>query len=72
MVNCSRMSILRTVFRRSIHFALIRRIVNEVLVALDSEFTKLYADSGRPSIAPERLLRAFCCRCSTRSARSGS
>ena len=30
---------------------LIRRIVNEVLVALDGEFTKLYADSGRPSIA---------------------
>jgi transposase len=38
---------------------LIRRIVNEVLVALDSEFTKIYADSGRPSIAPERLLRAL-------------
>ena len=38
---------------------LIRRIVNEVLVALDCEFTKLYADSGRPSIAPERLLRAL-------------
>jgi len=26
---------------------LIRRIVNEVLCALDSEFTKIYADSGR-------------------------
>jgi transposase len=38
---------------------LIRRIVNEVLVALDSEFTRIYADSGRPSIAPERLLRAL-------------
>jgi transposase len=38
---------------------LIRRIVNEVLSALDGEFTKLYADSGRPSIAPERLLRAL-------------
>src|SRR3984957_17974669 len=38
---------------------LIRRIVNEVLVALDGEFTKLYADGGRPSIAPERLLRAL-------------
>jgi transposase len=38
---------------------LIRRIVNEVLVALDSEFTKIYADSGRPSITPERLLRAL-------------
>jgi transposase len=38
---------------------LIPRIVNEVLVALDSEFTKIYADSGRPSIPPERLLRAL-------------
>ena len=38
---------------------LIRRIVNEVLVALDKEFTKIYADSGRPSIPPERLLRAL-------------
>ena len=43
---------------------LIRRIVNEVLAALDSEFGRLYATEGRPSIAPERLLRlllqAFC------------
>src|SRR6201995_993804 len=38
---------------------LIRRIVNEVLVALDGEFSKIYADSGRPSIPPERLLRAL-------------
>ena len=38
---------------------LIRRIVNEVLAALDGEFAKLYAEDGRPSIAPERLLRAL-------------
>ena len=37
----------------------IRRVVNEVLVALDGEFSKIYADSGRPSIPPERLLRAL-------------
>jgi transposase/IS5 family transposase len=37
----------------------IRRIVNEVLAALDAEFARLYAASGRPSIAPERLLRAL-------------
>ena len=37
----------------------IRRIVNDVLIALDAEFTKLYAGSGRPSIPPERLLRAL-------------
>ena len=38
---------------------LIRRIVNDVLVALDAEFAKIYAASGRPSIPPERLLRAL-------------
>jgi transposase len=37
----------------------IQRIVNEVLTALDGEFARLYADSGRPPIAPERLLRAL-------------
>src|SRR3974390_1872673 len=37
----------------------IRALVNEVLAALDEGFAKLYADSGRPSIAPERLLRAL-------------
>ena len=29
------------------------------LLALDGEFGKLYAAEGRPSIAPERLLRAL-------------
>jgi transposase len=38
---------------------LVRGVVNEVLAALDSDFSKAYADSGRPSIAPERLLRAL-------------
>ena len=37
----------------------IRSLVNEVLAALDGEFAKLYADTGRSSIAPERLLRAL-------------
>src|SRR5205814_8527386 len=37
---------------------LIRSIVNEVLSSLDGEFDKLYADTGRGSIAPERLLRS--------------
>ena len=36
----------------------IRDFVNAALVALDAEFAKLYAADGRPSIAPERLLRA--------------
>ena len=36
----------------------VRAIVNAALAALDAEFAKLYAADGRPSIAPERLLRA--------------
>jgi transposase len=36
----------------------IREFVNAALAALDTEFAKLYSADGRPSIAPERLLRA--------------
>ena len=35
----------------------IRAIVNEVLLALDAEFCAMYSSLGRPSIAPEKLLR---------------
>lgn len=37
----------------------IRRLVNEALSALEGEFSALYSGLGRPSIAPERLLRAM-------------
>ena len=37
----------------------IRTIVNEALAALASEFSSLYSPVGRPSIAPEKLLRAM-------------
>jgi transposase len=37
----------------------IREIVNAALAALSPEFEKLYAQSGRPSIPPEKLLRAL-------------
>jgi transposase len=37
----------------------IRAIVDEALEVLSGEFTKLYASTGRPSIAPEKLLRAL-------------
>lgn len=37
---------------------LIREIVNSALARLDGAFAALYAAEGRPSIAPERLLRA--------------
>jgi transposase len=36
----------------------IKRIVDDALVSLDAEFDRLYASEGRPSIAPERLMRA--------------
>jgi transposase len=37
----------------------IRTMVDEALKGLDAEFERMYADEGRPSIAPERLLRAL-------------
>ena len=37
----------------------IRQLVDEVLKSLSPEFDRLYAKVGRPSIAPERLLRAL-------------
>lgn len=36
----------------------LRTLVDGILVTLHDEFEALYAGSGRPSIAPERLLRA--------------
>ena len=36
----------------------IRRVVNDALASLDADFEKLYAPEGRPSIPPERLIRA--------------
>jgi transposase len=37
----------------------IRRLVNAALEKLSGKFDALDADSGRPSIAPEKLLRAL-------------
>jgi transposase len=37
----------------------LRRLVDRVLKGLSPRFAKLYADTGRPSIPPERLLRAL-------------
>jgi len=38
---------------------LIREIVNDVLASLSADFASAYSGIGRPSIAPERLLRAL-------------
>ena len=37
----------------------IRRMTDEVLQGLSAKFNELYSASGRPSIAPEKLLRAL-------------
>jgi transposase len=37
----------------------IRKLVDEALVELSGRFDELYASTGRPSIAPEKLLRAL-------------
>jgi transposase len=37
----------------------IRVLTNEALAALAREFSALYLSTGRPSIAPEKLLRAM-------------
>ena len=36
----------------------IRQVVNDALASLDAEFDRLYSAEGRPSISPERLMRA--------------
>jgi transposase len=37
----------------------IRSMVDEALIQMDGRFAAIYGDEGRPSIAPERLLRAL-------------
>jgi len=36
----------------------IRLLVDRALARMDAEFDRLYSEMGRPSIAPERLVRA--------------
>ena len=36
----------------------LRQVVNDALASLDAEFNILCSAEGRPSIAPERLIRA--------------
>jgi transposase len=45
--------------RRNHPLRAIRAIVNEALSALEREFAALYSPIGRPSIPPEKLLRAM-------------
>ncbi|HEY8161526.1 MAG TPA: IS5 family transposase [Methylocystis sp.] len=45
--------------RRDHPLRAIRLIVNDALTVLAADFSALYSKTGRPSIAPERLLRAM-------------
>ncbi len=45
--------------RRDHPLRAIRTIVNDALAALEGEFAPLYARISRPSISPEKLLRAM-------------
>jgi len=49
----------------------IRGIVNEALTALERDFAVLYSPIGRPSIPPEKLLRAMLLQRSIRFVRNG-
>ena len=48
----------------------IRALVDDALHDMSREFDLLYAAIGRPSVPPERLLRAQCSKSSTRFAAS--
>jgi len=37
----------------------VRELINPMLAGMSQKFDKLYADSGRPSIPPEQLLKAL-------------
>ena len=50
---------LETRVRRDHPLRVIREIANAALEALSGDFAALYSRMGRPSIAPERLLRAM-------------
>ncbi len=41
----------------------LRLLVNQALKRLNGLFSTIYADGGRASIAPEKLLRRCCTRC---------
>ncbi|AUX78930.1 transposase [Sinorhizobium fredii] len=45
--------------RRDHPLRAIRQIMNDALVLVEREFAALYSPIGRPSIAPEKLLRAM-------------
>jgi transposase len=63
---------LEQLIRRNHPLWAIRELTDAALGALSGEFAALYSGMGRPSVAPEMLLRAMLCRRSTRYDRSAS
>ena len=57
--RCSATSIWKRGLARIIRCGRSAAIVNEALAALSGEFSALYSRIGRPSIPPEKLLRAM-------------
>ena len=53
------MSIWRRGWERSIRCGRSGQLVDDALAALEKEFSALYSPMGRPSIPPEKLLRAM-------------
>ena len=49
----------------------VRAMTDEILDSMSPLFDAMYAECGRPSIPPEKLLRAQLCRCSIRFVASG-
>jgi Transposase domain (DUF772) len=57
--RCSQWPSWRTSCRPTYPLRAIRTLVNEALTGLNGLFNTIYADGGRASIAPEKLLRAM-------------
>lgn len=41
----------------------VKRMCEEILESLEGEFAQMYAEKGRPSVPPERLLMAWVLMC---------
>ena len=69
--TCSATSAPNSEFRQDHPLRSLRAMTDEALRELQPRFNKLYAKTGRPSIAPEKLLRALLLQalCSVRSER---
>jgi hypothetical protein len=68
---CSATSVPSSAFDRTTHFVCYVFMTDEALRNLQPRFNKLYAKTGRPSIAPEKLLPALLLQALTPCAANG-